>query len=83
MLFFFIECQGYCLTCLRIPERTLFRAREGQILRFKPGCGLSSKGHIIGYSARPRKEDLYTGGSGDDDNNERIKLDEEHMPPPS
>ena len=49
----------------------------------KPRCGPSSKGHITRSNVRPRKEDLCTRGSEDDDNNERTKLDEEHTPPPS
>ena len=43
----------------------------------KLGCGPSSKGHITRFSARQMKENLYIGGSGDDDNNDMTKLDEE------
>ena len=37
----------------------------------KPSCGPSSKGHLTRSNARPKKDNLYTGGSGDDNNNER------------
>ena len=49
----------------------------------KPGGGPSSSTRITRSSARPRKENLCTGDSGGDDNNERTKSDEDHTPPSS
>ena len=49
----------------------------------KLGCNLFSKGRITRSTSIPRKEDMCTKGSGNDDNNERTELDEAHTPLPS
>ena len=46
-------------------------------------CNPSYREHITSSTSRPRKEDLCTKGSGNDDNNERSKSDEAHTPPPT
>jgi hypothetical protein len=38
----------------------------------KPWCNFFCRGRITRSSSRPRKDDLYTKGSGNDDNNETI-----------
>lgn len=47
----------------------------------KPWCNPSCRGHITRSTSIPRKEDLCTKGSGNDDNNVRTESDEAHTLP--
>jgi hypothetical protein len=49
----------------------------------KPGCNPYCRGLITRSTSRPRKEDLCTRGSENDDNNERTESDEAHTLRPS
>ncbi len=49
----------------------------------KPACNPYCRGRITRSTSRPRKEDLWTRDSENDDNNERTESDKAHTLRPS